>query len=122
MGSCLEVGAPFGMLGQGWRDGWQPGYRANGFAGVEAPVEDGGAIVGGGESSVGCGVGEQVERVVAVEGTEGEVAPQGGVGGFGGESGPERFDLLTEPGKRVGAEDVFGGVPERVAVPRHRLG
>ena len=61
MGSCLEVGAPFGMLGQGWRDGWQPGYRANGFAGVEAPVEDGGAIVGGGESSVGCGVGEQVE-------------------------------------------------------------
>ena len=92
-GGGLQVGAPLRVVVQRRGDGRQPRQRPAGglLATVrggeaEAPVEDGGGVARIGETppavlAVGDRALEQLDRVGAVDGAQGEMGAQRGVGG-----------------------------------------
>ena len=76
-GAGAQVGAPLRVVGEQGRGGGQPAQRPDPggvcAGGVDAPVEDGGGVVGAEQLVLGGGVGERGERVVAVGGDDGQV-------------------------------------------------
>jgi len=80
-----QVVTPVRVGGQGVGEPGQPRQwswgGAAGVGGVEPAVQDGGDVAGGVDLALGQGGGERRDRVAVVDGDQGQVAAQRGVGG-----------------------------------------
>ena len=89
------------------------GVRAGG---VDAPVDDGGGVVGAEQLVLGGGVGQCGERVVAVCGDDGQVLAQHRPGLGAGQAGVELIGGDVQLGQRGRGGDLVGGFAEGVVV------
>ena len=90
--------------------------------GVDAPVEDGGRVVGGVEAVLVGGVAEDGDRINTGGGDLEEVRAEGGPGGFAGEPQDDLVGLPVQARDGRWAEVLLGGDAEPVDVLRDGRG
>ena len=119
-GAGAQVGAPLRVVGEQGRGGRQPAQRPDPAGvcagGVDAPVDDGGGVVGAEQLVLGGGGGQRGERVVAVCGDDGQVLAQHRPGLGAGQAGVELVGGDVQLGQRGGGGELVGGFAEGVVV------
>ncbi len=120
LGARGQIAAPVGVVGEGGRDGGQPGQRPGGCVRatgrVQAPVEHGGNVEG---VTKAAGLDRGAEHdggVVAVDGEQGKVRAQGGVGGLLAQAEQPPLGSGVDAGEGLRAQVLFGGGGQSVVV------